>query len=134
MKKYLILTLVISLALNACKKNGGPAPAPSPITPKSTYVSDKSYKIVAYFPSYRNPDSIDASKYKMITHLYYAFLNPDESGNLKTLAEPARFSKVISIAKSNGVKVGISISGPDATFVSLAANASSRTNTCKIYF
>ncbi|SDM03771.1 Chitinase, GH18 family [Daejeonella rubra] len=131
MKKYILFILVISLGLNACKKNGGSAPTPAPITPKSTYVSDRSYKIVAYFPSYRNPDSIDASKYKMITHLYYAFLNPDESGNLKTLAEPARFSKVISIAKSNGVKVGISVSGPDATFVSLAANASSRTNLVK---
>lgn len=131
MKKYIIFILVISLGLNACKKKGGSAPAPAPIIPKSTYVSDRNYKIVAYFPSYRNPDSIDASKYKMITHLFYAFLNPDESGNLKTLAEPARFSKVISIAKNNGVKVGISVSGPDATFVSLAANASSRTNLVK---
>lgn len=67
----------------------------------------------------------------MITHLYYAFLNPDESGNLKALAEPNRFLKVLSNARANGVKVGISVSGTDATFITLAANTVSRTNLVK---
>lgn len=118
--------------LNACKKENKPVPE-LPKTPvsKTPYVSDNSFKILAYFPSYRNPDSVDISKYKMITHLHYAFLNPDESGNLKTLAEPNRFLKVLSNARANGVKVGISVSGADATFIALAANTVSRTNLVK---
>lgn len=130
MKKIIIPFLLIIL-LYACKKNAAPIPEPKVIIPKIPYNSDKSFKIVAYFPSYRNPDSVDVSKYKMITHLYYAFLNPDANGNLKALAEPARFQKVISRSKSNGVKVGISVSGTDATFVALAASGASRTRLVK---
>lgn len=100
-------------------------------TGQFTYVPDNSFKIVAYFPSYRNPDSVDISKYKMITHLFYAFLNPAVNGSLNTLPEPARFSQVISAARSKGVKVGISVSGAHDVFVSLAANAVSRTNLVK---
>jgi chitinase len=128
--KFLLFTILCSV-LYSCKKDKIPTPsAPSPlpvITPPNNYVTDQSFKIVAYFPSYRNPDSIEVSKYKMITHLYYAFVTPDANGNLNALPEPARFNKVISTARDNGVKVGISVSGADATFVSLAANTSART-------
>lgn len=132
MKRIIIPFLIASFMLNACKKNTGTIPEQSkPPVSKVPYVSDNSFKILAYFPSYRNPDSVDISKYKMITHLHYAFLNPDESGNLKALAEPNRFLKVLSNARANGVKVGISVSGTDATFISLAANAVSRTSLVK---
>lgn len=100
-------------------------------TPKVPYVSDNSFKIVAYFPSYRNPDSVDISKYKMITHLFYAFLTPTASGSLNPLPETARFNQVIANARSKGVKVGISVSGAHDVFVSLAANAGARTNLVK---
>ncbi|HXI01340.1 MAG TPA: glycosyl hydrolase family 18 protein [Sphingobacteriaceae bacterium] len=100
-------------------------------TGQFTYVPDNSFKIIAYFPSYRSPDSVDASKYKMITHLFYAFLTPNANGSLNTLPEPARFNQVISKARSNGVKVGISVSGASSVFVSLAANAASRTTLVK---
>ncbi len=123
--------MLIAFLIDGCKKDPKTNPVSKPPVAKVPYNSDPGFKIVAYFPSYRNPDSVDISKYKMITHLYYAFLNPDESGNLKPLAEPVRFQKVITAAKNNGVKVGISVSGTDAIFISLAANASSRTNLVK---
>lgn len=129
MKKNLLLISLGLFVLNACKKSNGPVPVIS--TPKVNYVSDNSFKIVAYFPSYQNPDSVDVTKYKMITHLYYAFLNPTASGGLSTLSQPARFSKVISDARSRGVKVGISVSGASDIFVMLAANAASRTSLVK---
>ncbi len=131
MKKILLLPVLWLVILSACKKNSGPTPNPIPTPPKSTYISDKSFKIVAYFPSYQNPDSVDASKYKMITHLFYAFLTPTASGSLNTLPQPARFNQVISAARSKGVKVGISVSGASDVFVTLAANAGARTNLVK---
>ncbi|MES3018070.1 MAG: glycosyl hydrolase family 18 protein [Bacteroidota bacterium] len=129
MKKILLPILLGLYVLSACKKNSGPNATPTP--PKSTYVSDNSFKIVAYFPSYQNPDSVDIGKYKMITHLFYAFLTPTMSGSLNTLPQTARFNQVITAARSKGVKVGISVSGASDVFVALAANAGARTNLVK---
>ena len=131
MKSYIILVFVLFLAISACKKGGEPAPKAQPTPPKTSYVSDQSFKIVAYFPSYQNPDSIDVNKYKMITHLFYAFLTPTASGSLNALPQTARFNQVVNAARSKGVKIGISVSGANDVFVALAANAGSRTNLVK---
>lgn len=131
MKNFIIPLLLCIVAIGACKKGGESTevkPLPSPKTP---YISDKSFKIVAYFPSYQNPDSVDASKYKMITHLFYAFLTPTANGSLNPLSQTGRFNHVISAARSKGVKVGISVSGANDVFVLLAANAGARTNLVK---
>lgn len=129
MKKLVLLLTTAFFMLGACKKAS--TPTPNSVVPKKPYVSDNSFKIVAYFPSYQSPDSIDANKYKMITHLFYAFLNPTASGSLSALAQISRFNTVISAARSKGVKVGISLSGANDIFVTLAANASARTNLVK---
>ena len=131
MKSYKILVFVLFLAISACKKGNEPAPKVQPTPTKTSYVSDKSFKIVAYFPSYQNPDSVDVNKYKMITHLFYAFLTPTASGSLNALPQTARFNQVVNAARSKGVKVGISISGANDVFVALAANVGSRTNLVK---
>lgn len=130
MKIKLLFFAIVCSVLYSCKKDKVPTPQPN-IPPQSNYKSDPGFKIVAYFPSYRNPDSVDVSKYRMITHLYYAFLTPNSNGNLNSLADLARFTKVISAARSNGVKVGISLSGLSSTWVTLAASPSSRTNLVK---
>ncbi|MDF3077144.1 MAG: hypothetical protein K0S09_1033 [Sphingobacteriaceae bacterium] len=104
-----------------------PTPPTVPAPPPVNYTPDNSFKIVAYFPSYRNPDSVAASKYKMITHLYYAFFVPNKDGSLRTLEQQSRFNKVISTARANGVKVGISVSAHDSIFSVLASDAASRT-------
>ncbi len=77
----------------------------------NAYSTDNSFKIVAYMPSYRDPALIDNSKYKMITHLFYAFLSPSviADGSLMALPQQARFSTMQKKAKDNNVKFGISI-------------------------
>ncbi|WP_411274557.1 glycosyl hydrolase family 18 protein [Daejeonella sp.] len=131
MKKLIFPLLVSLFFLNACKKGGEPKPIVQPPLPKPSYISDNSFKIVAYFPSYQNPDSVDINKYKMITHLFYAFLTPTASGSLNSLPQLARFNQVIAAARSRSVKVGISVSGANDIFVALAANAGARTNFVK---
>ncbi len=132
MKKRLLYLFLLALLINSCKKSDSIAGEDDAYTPPSTspYVPDESFKIVAYMPSYKDPATISDNKYKMITHLFYAFLEPNEiaDGSLKPLAQQARFSNVAAKAKANKVKFGISISGPKAIFENLSKSASARTN------
>ncbi|MBT2563242.1 chitinase [Pedobacter sp. ISL-68] len=127
MKKiHLLIGISTMLIISSCKKNDpitDPTEPPIPVTP---YVPDNSFKIVSYFPSYRDPAGVADSKYKMITHLFYAFLNPNPDGSLATLEQPARFATVMQKARANGVKTGISISGTKSIFVTMAASATAR--------
>jgi chitinase len=127
MKKiHLLIGISTMLIISSCKKNApitDPTEPPVPVTP---YVPDNSFKIVSYFPSYRDPAGVADSKYKMITHLFYAFLNPNTDGSLATLEQPTRFASVMQKARTNGVKTGISISGTKSIFVTMAASASAR--------
>ncbi|RZK37188.1 MAG: chitinase [Pedobacter sp.] len=132
--KKLLFVLTVVLTLNACKKSDSPAPVETPpnnTTPATPtqYVADNSFKIVAYMPSYKDPETVDIGKYKMITHLFYAFLeiNSSGDGSLNALSQPTRFATVISRAKANNVKIGISISGTSSYFVTMAASATART-------
>jgi len=125
-KLYLLIGISTLLIISSCKKNDpvtGPTEPPTPTTP---YVPDNSFKIVSYFPSYRDPASVADSKFKMITHLFYAFLNPNTDGSLAALEQPGRFATVMQKARANGVKTGISISGTKSIFVTMAASATAR--------
>lgn len=95
--------------------------------PTDPYTSDESFKIVAYYSASRNPDSVDVQKYKMITHLNYAFLYPNADGTLKPLSQPERFEQVMTTARENGVKTAISLSGDESVYSGLAANPGYRT-------
>lgn len=138
-RKLLFLFSVVIISLNACKKSGDePTPNPPPVTPPTTTIPTPptrtpwvpgTFKIVAYMPSYRDPITVDDSKYKMITHLLYAFINPNVSGDgsLNAVLQPARFNAAIAKAKSFGVKTGISVSGDKNIFATIASSAAART-------
>ncbi|KQB98739.1 glycosyl hydrolase family 18 protein [Pedobacter sp. Hv1] len=130
LKNLLFVSALALIGFNACKKSDStPVPGPPVTPPVTVYVPDNSFKIVAYMPSYRDPATVDVSKYKMITHLFYAFLNinPIADGSLNALSEPTRFAVVKQRAKENKVKFGISIMGSSANFVTLASTAEART-------
>jgi len=128
MKKHLLLLLAASIFLASCSKKDDPIP----IDPIITYVPDNSFKVIAYMPGYRDPAAIPDAKYKMITHLFFAFLNinptADGSVNEFTATEQARFNTVKAKAKANNVKFGISVMGNESVFAAIAANATARTN------
>ncbi|MFN0291512.1 glycosyl hydrolase family 18 protein [Pedobacter helvus] len=142
MKKLLLYLLGLSLFVVACKKNDPqpepepPAPAPPttniPTPPTRTPWVAGTFKIVAYMPSYRDPATVDDSKYKMITHLLFAFLNVNPTGdgsvNPLTTTENARFNTVKAKALANNVKFGISVMGAEAIFATIAASPTARTN------
>lgn len=127
MKKFnLFIGISTLLIISSCKKNDPITDPTGPPTPTTPYIPDNSFKIVSYFPSYRDPASVADSKFKMITHLFYAFLNPNADGSLAALEQPGRFTTVMQKARANGVKTGISISGTKSIFVTMAASATAR--------
>jgi GH18 family chitinase len=140
MKKKLLYLLSAALFVTACKKNDPAPKGEEPQTPPPTtnpYVPDNSFKIVAYMPSYRDPATVLDHKYKMITHLFYAFLSPTATadGSLQALPQAGRFAAVKAKAKAFNVKFGISI-GPatgisESTFLTIASSASARANFVK---
>ncbi|MGF1922704.1 MAG: glycoside hydrolase family 18 protein, partial [Bacteroidia bacterium] len=137
-KKLLFLFSIVMLSLSACKKSGDdPTPTPPPVVPPvvnppTTYVPDNSFKIVAYMPGYRDPATVTDAKYKMITHLFFAFLNinPTADGSVVplTATELARFNTVKAKAKTYGVKFGISVMGAESIFATVAKNPTTRAN------
>ena len=140
--KNLLIALSFILTISACKKSDT-APAPdqsNPVTPPpvvTPYTPDNSFKIVAYMPSYRDPNVVTDVKYKMITHLFYAFLSPSASadGSLMALPQQTRFYAVQQKAKANNVKFGISIGittgVTEATFAAIAKSQTARANFVK---
>lgn len=142
MKKHILSFFTVLIFLASCSKKDDPAPTPVPPTPnppvtENPYVADNSFKIVAYMPSYRDPSTVSDHKYKMITHLFYAFLAPSTTadGSLQSLEQPNRFATVKAKAKANNVKFGISI-GPtggatENTYATIAGSATARANFVK---
>ncbi|NII84445.1 MULTISPECIES: glycosyl hydrolase family 18 protein [unclassified Pedobacter] len=127
MKKiYLLIGISTLLIISSCKKNDPITVPTEPPMPTTPYVPDNSFKVISYFPSYRDPAGVADSKFKMITHLFYAFLNPNTDGSLVALAQPGRFTTLMQKARANGVKTGISISGTKSIFVTMAASATAR--------
>ncbi|MGE6218233.1 glycosyl hydrolase family 18 protein [Nubsella zeaxanthinifaciens] len=138
MKKQLLYLLAGVFFLASCSKKDDPAPTPTPEPTPTPYVADNSFKIVAYMPSYQDPGTILDNKYKMITHLFYAFLSPSAAadGSLQSLPQSGRFAAVKAKCKTYNVKFGISI-GPGAadisenTFLVIAQTPSARANFVK---
>lgn len=119
MKKIIYSLALCLFVLQACKKEVSLVPdgyntgaetvvKQKPATP---YVANTGFKIVAYYAESREPDSIELAKFKMITHLHYAFAYPNADGTLKAIAKPVNFQKMKKLAKDNGVKFAVSIAG-----------------------
>jgi chitinase len=143
--RNLLFTLTVALSIASCSKKSDPAPTPAPIppviNPPTTFIPNPptrtpwvagTFKIVAYMPSYRDPAAIADSKYKMITHLLFAFLNVNPSGDGSVIAltttEANRFNTAKTKAQANNVKFGISVMGDESVFATIAASTTARTN------
>lgn len=137
--KSLLFSLVVVLGMASCSKKTDPTPTPTPTpTPPvvvTPYVADNSFKIVAYMPGYRDPATVADAKYKMITHLFFAFLNVNPTGDGSVLpltaTESSRFNTLKTKAAANNVKFGISVMGAESIFVSIASSPTARANFIK---
>lgn len=86
------------------------------------------FKIVGYLPSWAG--NVKDVQYGKLTHINYAFVMPDGSGNLPAPPNPTKLQDLVRLGHANGVKVLISIggwnNGDDGPFESTAANPATR--------
>ncbi|RZK50612.1 MAG: hypothetical protein EOO99_00080 [Pedobacter sp.] len=124
-KRAFYIGLFLLGVLSSCKKDNLKPDFKEPEVP---YVQDRSFKIVAYMPDYKNPNLIGEAKYKMITHLNYAFLkpNPIADGSLLTLTNPSYFNILKEKSRLYGLKFGISVAGAESIFVAICSNPTTR--------
>ncbi len=130
---YYCLTVFTMVALlAACSKKDTPAPQPNPV-PTPVVIGpppDFGFKVVGYFPSYRNPASIPDVKFRMTNVVNYAFFTVTPAAGL-TLNSPSTFTAVVAKAKANGAKVFMSINGSTADFEAATNSAGGRNTLIK---
>ena len=130
MKKsqWQLILLSVTLLATACKKTASPDPVPPPVVIAPP--PDLGFKVVGYFPSYRNPASVPDIKFRMTNVVNYAFARVNAAGSL-AVESPSTFNAVIAKAKSNNAKIFLSIAGTHADFTFIASTATSRNNFIK---
>lgn len=129
-KKLFIYSLLLATVFTSCKKdviwvpdNYGATEVQKPAGP---YQPDTRFKSVAYCYHTNAIATFDTAKLAYITHLHFAFLNPQEGGTLQTLTNFPNFEALKNLAKEKGVKTAISLSGNEVLYRTIAANEKTR--------
>lgn len=118
-----MLVTVATVVFNSCKKdNPSPTPTPAPIFAPP----DFGFKVVGYFPYYRNVTTLPDSKFKMTNVVNYAFFTVNNTSGI-TLNSPSTFTAVIAKAKLNSAKIFMSVNGAAADFKTSTSTAAGRT-------
>lgn len=128
----ILLCASLALYIVACSKKDSPAPTPAPPPPPVVIAPppDFGYKVVGYFPSYRNPASVPDVKFRMTNVVNYAFFNVTAAGGL-TNSSSSTFTAVVAKAKANGAKIFISIAGASSDFKAATSSATGRNTLVK---
>ena len=113
--------LILSAILFACKKTDISVPPPVVISPPP----DFGFKVVGYFPSYRDPAAIPDVKFRMTNVVNYAFATMTPGGSFIINSIPV-FAAVIAKAQANNAKIFLSVNGSHADFRNMAATATGR--------
>jgi GH18 family chitinase len=127
-KLWLLITLII-VFISGCKKDN-PSPEPTP-TPAPIFAPpDFGFKVVGYFPYYRNVATMPDTKFKMTNVVNYAFFTVNGSSGL-TLNSASTFTAVVAKAKLNNAKIFMSVNGAAADFKTSTATAAGRNTLIK---
>ena len=109
-------------------------PSPSIAAPEGQPVramNASSARVVAYLPEWYS-GSLDSIPYSKLTHVIYAFSEPDAAGELTVVPESGntRLQSVVQKAHAAGAKVLISVGGGSgsAYYPTMAASSTARSN------
>lgn len=74
-------------------------------------IAQRQFKIIGYFPNWKNPkELVNKIPYSKVTHLNYAFQNPNENGDLVKETSDG-LTELVAKAHANNVKVFVSLAG-----------------------
>jgi chitinase len=111
------------LPLGLACAGSGRAVTGAPVPP----AGGRTFRVIGYLPSWRPAEGI---RYRELTHINYAFAFPAPDGHLKPLPNPDRLATVVREARTQGVKVALSVGGwhggDDSAFETLAADPVAR--------
>lgn len=124
-RQLLYLYTALFFMVAACSKKDSAPPTPNPPPVVISAPPDFGFKVVGYFPSYRDPNAVPDVKFRMTNVVNYAFFTLNAAGTL-VINNPATFTTVVAKAKANSAKVMISINGASADFRAMAATATGR--------
>ena len=128
--RLLLFAVAITVLAGCSKKDSAPIP-PTPPPVVIAAPPDFGFKVVGYFPSYRDPATIPDVKFRMTNVVNYAFFTITNTG-LLTLNNPATFTAVVAKAKANNAKVFMAINGAHADFKTMSSTAAGRNNFIKL--
>jgi GH18 family chitinase len=93
----------------------------------------QSQKVSGFFPDWVDPSLLSKVQYSKLTDIFFAFIQPDASGNLSTTTAGSQTTILVPLVTNGhaaGSKVHISIGGANnsGNFSSVVGSASNRTN------
>lgn len=115
--------LILSGFLYSCKKSDDVVNPPPPVVISPP--PDFGFKVVGYFPSYRDPAAVPDVKFRMTNVVNYAFGTINAGGSLSINNIPV-FTAVTAKAKANNAKVFLSINGSHTDFKNMSATPTGR--------
>ncbi|MBS1566352.1 MAG: hypothetical protein JST39_18360, partial [Bacteroidetes bacterium] len=125
----------MAIVADSCSKKNDVAPPPTPnppaTTPTITPPADFGFKVVGYFPSYRDPSAIPDVKFRMANVITYAFFSINASGGL-VLNSPSTFTAVVAKTRANNAKIFMGVNGDASYFKTMASTASGRNSFIKL--
>jgi GH18 family chitinase len=126
--KYVYFFISAFTIVSCSKKtdSGGGSPVPVVITAPP----DFGFKVVGYFPYYRDPATVPDVKFRMTNVVNYAFFTIQPSNSL-LLNNAAVFNSVITKSKANNSKIMMAINGAHTDFKNMAATPTGRNNFIK---
>lgn len=124
-RQLLFVYAALLLVVAACNKKDSAPPTPNPPPVVITAPPDLGFKVVGYFPSYRDPNAVPDVKFRMTNVVNYAFFTLNAAGAL-VINSPSTFTAVVTKAKANNARVMISINGASADFRTMAATPTGR--------
>lgn len=126
--RYLLMSSLPAILLYSCSKKDPVSPIPTPIIISAP--PDFGFKVVGYFPYYRDPEAVPDAKFRMCNVVNYAFATVNTTAAL-ILNDPAKLSVIAAKAKANNAKIFISINGTAANFKNMAYTPEGRNNFIK---
>src|SRR5690606_3891216 len=123
----LLLPVMVLLFAACSKKDKSPGDPEEPETPVIAPPPDFGFKVVGYFPSYRDPAAVPDVKFRMTNVVNYAFATVNASG-VPVVNNTGRLTEVVNKAKANNAKVFISVNGSTTNWKNMAATAEGRHN------